>query len=705
MSSIYESRQKGDFIGSISHELRSPLHGILGSTEFLYETNFDAFQGSLVDTISSCGRTLLQTIEHILDYSKINSFERNWRNARKPKTGSQSSVNGAARRAVAKDASPLLSIYAVTDVAAIAEEVVEGIYAGQMFRDLGSADITDVLAGQRGRTSDRELSLSHQKSSKDIEVVLKIHEGDYLFTTQPGALRRVIMNVFGNSLKYTTAGKIAVSIRLEAPDKDKILDITITDTGKGISGDYLRTSLYTAFSQEDVLANGTGLGLSIVRSIVSMLEGTIDIKSEVNKGTEVHIRIPLSREAGSGTSLSTPSSVGSPDKLQENSITVLQTDHSSKAISIYTGSNPEQDTETCRTALYYIKEWFKLPIVSTPLERPSDVVIVEERDLPELLRRLRPGPAIVVLSTKTHPLQVIHSLYPGAIESMSKPFGPYKLAKSIRLSLEKADQIAASHTPQPRPTIQSPRESEDGTIIAESEPVTLETADEESPTVQLQTNGFVTASRSSNARIALGTSLSMSSTESRADFPFPSPKSSRSGFDSPRSAFDEAMKQASSRPKLSSRKTEPVLRPVFPHTSALTRQGQLATSNARDKTEGSPITPTTKQELSQVEKKEQLELSSSNVEDNMEKRQPRLLLVDDNKINLRLLETFMRKRKYQFVDSVEDGSQAVQAAKKHAQGYDIIFMVSFATPRLPSDHKELSGRCRCRQSRGSGCES
>lgn len=98
-----------------------------------------------------------------------------------------------------------------------------------------------------------------------------------------------------------------VRLRLDAPEnqtgdksKVRILEITVTDTGKGISTDYLRTSLYTrkldpstprviivlinsAFSQEDVLANGTGLGLSIVRSIVSMLEGTIDIKSQVGQ--------------------------------------------------------------------------------------------------------------------------------------------------------------------------------------------------------------------------------------------------------------------------------------------------------------------------------------------------------------------------------------------------------------------------------------
>lgn len=197
---MYESRQKGDFIGSISHELRSPLHGILASAEFLSETNFDAFQGNLVDTISSCGRTLLDTIEHILDFSKINSFERNWRNARKPKEGGRRSNNEAVRRSLAKEAPPLMSIYAVTDVAAIVEEVVEGVYAGQIYRDFGSIDIPDVSTGQREKTPDRSLPVgkdsllggsAEPKNAKRIEVVLDIAQENYCFVTQPGALRRV----------------------------------------------------------------------------------------------------------------------------------------------------------------------------------------------------------------------------------------------------------------------------------------------------------------------------------------------------------------------------------------------------------------------------------------------------------------------------------------------------------------------------------
>ncbi|KAL9580190.1 MAG: hypothetical protein Q9203_006402 [Teloschistes exilis] len=683
LASIYESRQKGDFIGSISHELRSPLHGILASAEFLSETRFDAFQSSLVDTISSCGRTLLDTIEHILDFSKINSFERNWRDARKLKGGRRALKNETAKPAVAKGAPPLMSIYAVTDVAAIVEEVVEGVYAGQIYKDYGSAEITDVSAGQRGMTSDRGLSIASKSplggsfeghNFKSIEVILDIAQDDYSFTTQPGALRR----------KYTLAGKIKVKLRLEPPDRsvdernnDRVLNITITDTGRGISSDYLRTSLYTPFSQENVLANGTGLGLSIVRSIVTMLEGTIEIQSQVGQGTEVQVRIPLKREVDADTPVSTPNSIGSPDSLQDNSISILQSDYPMTTISIYDAgvseSRKEATTQTSAMALYYIKEWLELEIEPNPLERSADVIVVEERDLRELLLRLQPGPAIVVLCSRTYRLQAAESLYRGAIDFMSTPFGPYKLAKAIRLSLERSHEIAAGLTPQPQPTDDSSQMPERDATLPEFGSLTLLTENEETP-IMAQSNGVVTASHSSNARMALGSGSSGQSTESREDFPFPA-----QSMDSPRSnssahGLGEIMQQTLRRPQLSSRKTEPVFRPSFPYTSTLTSQGALATSDARDRPrQMGKLSPTTKATAIKGTIEEVLEEVAPS-ESQSEKRAPRLLLVDDNKINLRLLETFMKKRKHEFVDSAEDGALAVEAARRHPEGYDIIFM-------------------------------
>lgn len=227
LASIAADRQKGDFIGSISHEFRSPLHGILASAEFLSEIEADAFQSRLVDTILSCGRTLLDTINHILDFSKINSFEWNWRRARKP--GARRKKNNDIKPSTTKDELPLVNIYEITNVAAMAEEVIEGVYAGQMYQDISSTDITDTVSGSRLRRSKRRSSSGIEfpsgenaidfSSVKEIEVILDFEHKDFTFSTQPGAFRRVsfpsldpcfslltdkiIMNIFGNALKVS----------------------------------------------------------------------------------------------------------------------------------------------------------------------------------------------------------------------------------------------------------------------------------------------------------------------------------------------------------------------------------------------------------------------------------------------------------------------------------------------------------------------
>ena len=162
--------------------------GILASAEFLAETDVDAFQSSLVDTVSSCGRTLLDTINHILDYSKINSFERNWRNVRKPGSRYRPQPN---RRLADKDAPPMMSIYATMDIAAITEEVVEGVYAGQIYQDISSTEATDFSITAREDAEDRGFARKKVRRVKEVEVQIDIAHEDYTFTTQPGALKRV----------------------------------------------------------------------------------------------------------------------------------------------------------------------------------------------------------------------------------------------------------------------------------------------------------------------------------------------------------------------------------------------------------------------------------------------------------------------------------------------------------------------------------
>lgn len=86
MNAQKSDRAKSTFIASISHELRSPLHGILGSVEFLRDTVSSAYQQTLVSSIETCGKTLLDTIDHVLDYAKINKL-RNAGTRRKQRGG------------------------------------------------------------------------------------------------------------------------------------------------------------------------------------------------------------------------------------------------------------------------------------------------------------------------------------------------------------------------------------------------------------------------------------------------------------------------------------------------------------------------------------------------------------------------------------------------------------------------------------------
>jgi len=199
---------------------------------------------------------------------------------------------------------PMINLFADVDISIICEEVVEGVFAGQVFQNV-TAPSFDMVADSRGKMSDTKRYKSSSGPILDSEdpahhpnvaVILDIDVQNYHFTTQPGALRRVLMNILGNALKYTSRGY--VKIKLEAIEMDDLqpagpadsipracVTLTITDTGKGISSDFIRSKLFTPFAQENSLSSGTGLGLSIVKSIVALLEGEIAIKSELGRGT------------------------------------------------------------------------------------------------------------------------------------------------------------------------------------------------------------------------------------------------------------------------------------------------------------------------------------------------------------------------------------------------------------------------------------
>lgn len=329
-------------LGSISHELRSPLHGVVGAAELLRDTALDGFQQGIVNTIETSGRTLLDTIDHVsctpspspspspsnvliadpsnpqlLDYSQTSNILRASHTEQRA-----SSVAGPRTRASSSASLPQSVPELPVQLDLLVEEVVESVMAGHAFRALSDSRFTALDPPRRPSNPPRAktaLGSGHVQradgwffSPGAVQIYLDIDpSASWAFRTHPGAFRRVVMNLFGNSLKFTSAGSITVSLRQQqqppaghdgtpADDDDAIVVLTVSDTGRGINESYLRDHLFTPFSQEDNFSPGTGLGLSLVRQMATVLGGTVDVSSRVGKGTTVTVSLPLPRGGGGG---------------------------------------------------------------------------------------------------------------------------------------------------------------------------------------------------------------------------------------------------------------------------------------------------------------------------------------------------------------------------------------------------------------------
>ncbi|EPE31883.1 CheY-like protein [Glarea lozoyensis ATCC 20868] len=272
-------KMKSDFISSISHELRSPLHGVLASVEFLQETEMTDIQEDMVNNIHASGKVLLDTINHVLDFSKVNRRSKN--NTSLSKSARRRKKKGIVEKATVEEEEDQ------TDILKLTEEVIESIYAGH---SVGKP----VLSPNSHRSS----FIATKEYAVNVVTDIK-WEPNWTFEIDPGAWSRILMNIFSNALKYTKSGFVKVSLELEdegvarSKKSRKTMVLKVRDSGKGISEEFLKYRLFKPFTQEDSLATGTGLGLSIVRHIIQDLGGTINFTSEQGTGTEVTVRLPL----------------------------------------------------------------------------------------------------------------------------------------------------------------------------------------------------------------------------------------------------------------------------------------------------------------------------------------------------------------------------------------------------------------------------
>ncbi|KAK1995014.1 hypothetical protein LX36DRAFT_583277 [Colletotrichum falcatum] len=471
LDSMLVDKAKTDLLSSLSHELRSPLHGIILGSELLHDTPLDAFQGETLVSIENCGRTLLETIDHLLDWSKINNF-----------------INPSKRRNSAADVGPrglrnrdkkisieagMMSITSNVDVDVLAEEVVESICAGFSYQRVSIAQLANNRPGQHAdssairrldsmqamedmasgssRLGDLELTLG------DVSVTFDISPAaSWRYHTQPGAIRRIIMNLLGNSLKYTSEGFVNVHVSqiVQAENTSSgtaKIQIDVVDSGRGISEDYLRNHLFSPFAQEDNLSAGAGLGLSLVNRIVSKLRGSIQVWSRVGRGTKVTVQLPLQAAIPTSPTISHAAAVGFDDfQASVSELRGLRVKlmgfpedygvQSLDGLSSHTPSEGELVANICG-------DWLKMHIINQSDEEQllPDLVLSNERHLDLLLSERRQGaistPVVIICRNALIARQLATSpRFTGkrvVFEFISQPIGPRKLAKVLLLSFRR----------------------------------------------------------------------------------------------------------------------------------------------------------------------------------------------------------------------------------------------------------------------------
>ncbi|HHJ20595.1 MAG TPA: HAMP domain-containing protein, partial [Gammaproteobacteria bacterium] len=232
------NQAKGMFLANMSHEVRTPMNGILGMAEILLSSDLDTKQRHQVETIQDSSHHLLDVINQILDFSRIEAHK------------------------LKLDNTPFNL-----------QESIE-----------------DIIKLIRPSIDPKKIQLKSWAT----------HDVPRIVTGDPTRFRQILMNLVSNAAKFTHQGQINIYQNVEHIDETTVtLRIEVQDTGIGIPAEK-QAYIFDAFNQADETTTrrfgGSGLGLSISRQLVELMGSTLHVESEPGKGTKFWFTIKLGHE-------------------------------------------------------------------------------------------------------------------------------------------------------------------------------------------------------------------------------------------------------------------------------------------------------------------------------------------------------------------------------------------------------------------------
>jgi len=238
------SRQKSEFLANMSHEIRTPMNGVLGMLELLRRSRLTGEQQEFAETAAQSAEALLDIINGILDYSKI---------------------------------------------------------------EAGKLELDNVDFNVRELVEEVCALLAASAYAKGLELTCFVEpKVPALVCGDPTRLRQVLTNLLGNAIKFTDHGEVSVeTVCLSQQDARAVLRFTVKDTGIGILPED-RERLFRPFEQADGTTTrrfgGTGLGLTISRSLILRMGGDIHVDSEAGVGSTFGFTVDLEQRPVSAPS-------------------------------------------------------------------------------------------------------------------------------------------------------------------------------------------------------------------------------------------------------------------------------------------------------------------------------------------------------------------------------------------------------------------
>ncbi|KAG9190516.1 hypothetical protein G6011_08604 [Alternaria panax] len=446
LDTVALNQAKATFVASISHELRSPLHGILGTLEFIKDTPLDSFQTSMMNSLHSCGTTLLDTINHVMDYANISQAKKSV-SSKRLKTAntiriSSKPLKNRRRRDPAFDFS------------IATEEVVEAVFSATSYIPVTSK----LMEAPESPTDENAVAFPKRKA---LFVILDLAcDDDWVFSFPVGSWRRIVMNLFGNAVKYTRTGFVHISLRSSSPaqnsDAPNSIILTITDSGSGMSPDFLANRIFQPFSQENPHAPGTGLGLSIVRQIIDTNGGKVEVSSDPNIGTKLIVKLALTKPEISGELTAEKAQYLSYlPRLRDRRICILRKKIAGPKENANVSRTDEGLLRFTNALVYTLETHLKMEVVKTTEweGHHADIVICPELSFDYLaaIRRRRAhgqhAPVTIFvgmdgLEAATLRCDARVTNRESVVEIITQPCGPYKLAHVLNRCLDRYDHPA-----------------------------------------------------------------------------------------------------------------------------------------------------------------------------------------------------------------------------------------------------------------------